>query len=406
MSSAVNIPTQFEVVDRPLDTQMTISMGPQHPSTHGVLRLELVLDGEMVVRAIPDIGYLHTGMEKLAEYKKYNHVITITDRMDYLNATGNNLGFVLAVEKMLELEIPPRAQVVRVMLTELHRIASHAIWIATHGLELGAMTLFFYGFRVREAVLQLIEAVCGGRMMPSYFRVGGLARDIPDGWTQRVLDFCDDFEKQSLKEFDTLLTNNPIFRMRTEGIGYISIEEAVAWGISGPSLRGSGFAHDLRRAQPYCGYEEYDFDIPTQTAGDVYARYLVRVEEMRQSAKIVRQAVNKLPSGPVKANAPRIVLPDRHLMKTQMDALIYHFLIISDGFPVPAGEVYFPVESPRGELGFYLVSDGGPKPYRMHVRAPSFANLQALPKLIEGLLIADVVAVIASIDIVLGDVDR
>jgi len=396
----------LEVKKSPLESQMVINMGPQHPSTHGVLRVILTLDGERIVHADQEIGYLHTGMEKLAEYKKYNHVITITDRMDYLNATGNNLGFVLAVEKMLELEIPPRAQAIRVILTELHRIASHAIWICTHGLELGAMTLFFYGFRVREAVLQLIEATCGGRMMPSFFRVGGLMRDIPDGWTQRVLDFCDDFERDSMNEFETLLTNNPIFRMRTEGIGYISVEDAIDWGMSGPSLRGSGLAHDIRRAHPYSGYEQYDFDIPTCTEGDVYARYRVRVEEMRQAVKIVRQAVHKLPSGRVKANAPRIVLPDRHLMKTQMDALIYHFLITGDGFPVPAGEVYFPVESPRGELGFYIVSDGGPKPYRLHVRAPSFANLQALPKLVEGLLIADVVAVIASIDIVLGDVDR
>lgn len=396
----------LEVKQSPLESRMVLNMGPQHPSTHGVLRLILTLDGERIVKADQEIGYLHTGMEKLAEYKKYNHVITITDRMDYLNATGNNLGFVLAVEKMLQLEIPPRAQAIRVILTELHRIASHAIWIATHGLELGAMTLFFYGFRVREAVLQLIEAVCGGRMMPSYFRVGGLMRDIPDGWTQRVLDFCQEFERDSLREFETLLTHNPIFRMRTEGIGHISAEEAVDWGMSGPSLRGSGLAHDLRRAHPYSGYDQYDFDIPTQSAGDVYARYLVRVEEMRQSARIVRQAIDKLPSGRVKADAPRIVLPDRHLMKTQMDALIYHFLITCDGFPVPAGEVYFPVESPRGELGFYIVSDGGPKPYRLHVRTPSFANLQALPQLIEGHLIADVVAVIASIDIVLGDVDR
>ncbi len=395
-----------EVKKSPLDSEIVLNMGPQHPSTHGVLRVLLKLDGERIVHAECEIGYLHTGMEKLAEYKKYNHVITITDRMDYLNSTGNNLGFVLAVEKMLQLDIPPRAQVIRVMLTELQRIASHSVWIATHGLEIGAMTLFFYGFRVREAVLQLIEAVCGGRMMPSYFRIGGLARDIPDGWTQRVRDFCDDFETQALKEFDTLLTENPIFRKRTEGVGVISAEEAIQWGMSGPCLRGSGVAHDIRRAHPYSGYETYDFDIPTRPEGDVWARYLVRVEEMRQSLRIVRQAVEKLPSGPVKADAPRIVLPDRHKMKTQMDALIYHFLLVSDGFPVPAGEVYQPIESARGELGFYIVSDGGPKPYRMHVRAPSFANLQALPKLIEGHLIADVVAIIGSIDIVLGDIDR
>ncbi|RMG49979.1 MAG: NADH dehydrogenase (quinone) subunit D [Acidobacteria bacterium] len=395
-----------EVKKSPLDSEIVLNMGPQHPSTHGVLRVLLKLDGERIVHAECEIGYLHTGMEKLAEYKKYNHVITITDRMDYLNSTGNNLGFVLAVEKMLQLDIPPRAQVIRVMLTELQRIASHSVWIATHGLEIGAMTLFFYGFRVREAVLQLIEAVCGGRMMPSYFRVGGLARDIPDGWTQRVRDFCDDFETQALVEFNTLLTENPIFRKRTEGIGIISAEDAIQWGMSGPCLRGSGVAHDIRRAHPYSGYETYDFDIPTRPEGDVWARYLVRVEEMRQSLRIVRQAVDKLPSGPVKADAPRVVLPDRHKMKTQMDALIYHFLIVSDGFPVPAGEVYQPIESARGELGFYIVSDGGPKPYRMHVRTPSFANLQALPKLVEGHLIADVVAIIGSIDIVLGDIDR
>jgi NADH-quinone oxidoreductase subunit D len=398
--------TVLDIEKSPLDTQMVINMGPQHPSTHGVLRLVLTLDGERIVKAEADIGYLHTGMEKLAEYKKYNHVITITDRMDYLNSSGNNLGFVLAVEKMLELDIPPRAQTIRLMLTELHRLASHAIWIATHGLELGAMTLFFYGFRVRESVMDLIEAVCGGRMMPSYFRVGGLMRDIPDGFTRRVLDLCDEFERDVMNEFETLLTNNPIFRIRTQGIGYLTADEAIQWGLSGPSLRGSGVPYDVRRAHPYSGYEHYDFDVPTRTEGDVYARYLVRVEEMRQSVRIIRQAVAQLPSGPVKADAPRIVLPDRHLMKTQMDALIYHFLITGDGFPVPAGEVYLPIESARGELGFYLVSDGGPKPYRMHVRAPSFANLQALPKLCEGLLIADVVAVIASIDIVLGDVDR
>lgn len=396
----------LEVKASPLDSEMVINMGPQHPSTHGVLRVILTLDGERVVKADQEIGYLHTGMEKLAEYKKYNHVITITDRMDYLNSTGNNLGFVLAVEKMLELEIPPRAQAIRVIMTELQRLASHAIWIATHGLELGAMSFFFYGFRIREMVLQLIEAACGGRMMPSYFRVGGLARDIPDGWTQRVLDLCDTFERETVPEIHTLLTTNPIFRARTEGLGYISAEEAINWGISGPALRGSGLAHDLRRASPYSGYENYDFDIPTRREGDVYARYLVRVDEMKESVKIIRQAVQKLPPGPVKANAPRIVLPDRHLMKTQMDALIYHFLITCDGFPVPAGEVYMPVESPRGELGFYIVSDGGPKPYRMHVRTPSFGNLQALPRLIEGHLVADVVAIIASIDIVLGDVDR
>lgn len=394
-----------EVKRSPLDTQMVLNMGPQHPSTHGVLRIELTVDGERVVKAVPDLGYLHTGMEKLAEHKRYNHVITILDRMDYLNSMGNDLAFVLAVEKMLELEIPPRAQYIRVMLTELQRIASHMVWVGTHGLDIGAMSMFFYAFREREAIMQLFEAVCGGRMTPSYFRVGGLSLDLPDGFVRRVQDYCNDLP-EALSEFDKLLTHNPIFRMRTERIGYISARDAIDWGLSGPSLRASGVAYDVRRANPYSSYDQFDFEIPTRTEGDVYARYLVRLAEMRESMKIVRQAAEKMPGGSVKANAPRIVLPDRHSMKTQMDALIYHFLITCEGFPVPAGEVYFPIEGSKGELGIYLVSRGGNKPYRMHVRGPSFVNLQALPAMVQGGLIADVVAVIGSIDIVLGEVDR
>ncbi len=394
-----------EVKKRPLDTQMVLNMGPQHPSTHGVLRIELTLDGERVVRAVPDLGYLHTGMEKLAEFKRYNHVITILDRMDYLNSMGNDLAFVLAAEKMLQLEIPPRGQYIRVMLTELQRIASHAVWIGTHGLDIGAMSMFFYGFREREAIMQLFEAVSGGRMTPSYFRVGGLSLDLPDGFLRRVLDYCDGLPA-ALDEFNALLTHNPIFRMRTEGIGHISAKEALQWGMSGPSLRASGVAYDVRRANPYSSYDQFDFEIPTRSEGDVFARYLVRVAEMRESMKIVRQAAENMPSGRINADAPRIVLPDRHLMKTQMDALIYHFLITSEGFPVPPGEVYLPIEGSKGELGIYLVSDGSNKPYRMHVRGPSFVNLQALPAMVEGELIADVVAAIGSIDIVLGEVDR
>ncbi|MBI4469500.1 MAG: NADH dehydrogenase (quinone) subunit D [Acidobacteria bacterium] len=395
----------IEVRKKPLDSRMVLNMGPQHPSTHGVLRIELTLDGERVVKAVPDLGYLHTGMEKLAEHKRYNHVITILDRMDYLNSMGNDLGFVLAVEKMLELEIPPRAQYIRVMLTELQRIASHVVWIGTHGLDLGAMSMFFYSFREREAIMQLFEAVSGGRMTPSYFRVGGLSLDLPDGFLRRVLDYCDALPG-ALAEFDTLLTGNPIFRMRTEGIGHLSAREAIDWGISGPTLRASGVAYDVRRANPYSSYDEFDFEIPTRSEGDVYARYLVRRDEMKESMKIVRQAAENMPSGPIKAHAPRFVLPDRQLMKTQMDALIYHFLITCEGFPVPKGEVYFPIEGSKGELGVYLVSDGGNKPYRMHVRGPSFINLQALPAMVVGGLLADVVAVIGSIDIVLGEVDR
>jgi NADH-quinone oxidoreductase subunit D len=395
----------LEVKRSPLDSQMTLNMGPQHPSTHGVLRLVLTLDGERVMDARPDIGYLHTGMEKLAEYKKYQHVITITDRTDYLNAMGNNLGYVLAVEAMLGVEIPPRAQVIRVMMTELQRIASHLVWIGTHGLDLGAMSLFFYAFAEREKILQLFEAVSGGRLTPSYFRIGGLMADLPDGFTTRVREFCQEFPR-AIEEFDRLLTHNPIFRMRTEGVGRISAEEAIRWGVTGPSLRASGVAYDLRRVHPYSGYETYDFDVPTRREGDVYARYLVRVEEMRQSLKIIRQTIEKLPPGRVKADDPRVSLPPRQQMLTQMDALIYHFLLTGEGLKVPPGEIYLAVESPRGELGYYIVSDGGPKPYRVHIRAPSFAHTQALPVMIKGHLIADVVAVIASIDIVLGEIDR
>jgi NADH-quinone oxidoreductase subunit D len=395
----------LEVQKSPLDSQMTLNMGPQHPSTHGVLRIVLTLDGERVMDAKPDIGYLHTGMEKLAEYKKYQHVITITDRTDYLNAMGNNLGYVLAVEKLLGIEIPPRAQVIRVMMTELQRIASHLVWIGTHGLDLGAMSLYFYAFAEREKILQMFEAASGGRLTPSYFRIGGVMADLPNGLTARVLEFCRELP-QSLREFDRLLTGNPIFRMRTEGVGRISADEAIRWGVTGPSLRACGVPYDLRRVHPYTGYDAYDFEVVTRTAGDVYARYLVRVQEMHESLKLVRQAVGKLAPGPIKSDDPRVSLPSREEMLTQMDALIYHFLLTAEGLKVPPGEVYFAVESPRGELGYYVISNGGPKPYRVHIRAPSFAATQALPVMMRGQLIADVVAVIASTDIVLGEIDR
>ena len=308
MSTAVNIPPQFEVIDRPLDTQMTISMGPQHPSTHGVLRLELVLDGEMVVRAIPDIGYLHTGMEKLFEYKKYQQGIVITDRMDYLNPLGNNLAYVMAVEKLLQIEIPERAQTIRVLMCELQRIASHLVWLGTHALDLGAMTVFFYTFREREKILNLIEAASGGRLTPSYFRIGGLMMDLPSGFERRVKQFLDGFPK-ALDDFKKLITGNRIFQKRTQGVGFISGEDAIDWGLSGPSLRGSGVALDIRRANPYTGYEKYDFEIVTEPDGDVWARYLVRMREMKESQKIVTQALSRLKPGPVKADAPKVVLP-------------------------------------------------------------------------------------------------
>jgi NADH-quinone oxidoreductase subunit D len=405
MSAVTNLPPQFEIVDRPLDTQMTISMGPQHPSTHGVLRLELVLDGEMVVKTTPDIGYLHTGMEKLFEYKKYQQGIVITDRMDYLNPLGNNLAYVMAVEKLLGLEIPERAQTIRVLMCELQRIASHLVWLGTHALDIGAMTVFFYCFREREKILNLIEAASGGRLTPSYFRIGGLMMDLPSGFERRVKQFTDAFPGAA-DEFDSLLTGNRIFQKRTQNVGRISAEDAIDWGLSGPSLRGSGVALDLRRAAPYTGYEKYDFDIPVEYDGDVWARYKVRMREMRESHKIVLQALSRLRPGSVKADAPKVVLPDREAMKTHMDALIHHFLIVAEGFDVPAGEVYHAIEASKGELGVYIRSEGGPKPARVHFRGPSFVNLSALPLMAEGAMVADIVAIIGSLDIVLGEIDR
>lgn len=389
-----------------LDTdEMVVNMGPQHPSTHGVLRLVLELEGEIVRRSKPVIGYLHTGMEKLMESKKYLSNICITDRMDYLNPMGNNLGYVLAVEKLLQLEIPPRAQCIRVLMCELQRIASHLVWIGTHALDVGAMSVFFYAFDEREKILNMFEDVCGGRMTPSYFRVGGMFQDLPAGFDAKVRRFLSEFPA-ALDAFDTLLTGNRIFRNRLQGVGVISAEDAISWGITGPSLRGSGVAHDLRRAEPYCGYELYDFDIPTFPEGDVWARYQVRRQEFRESLKIVLQCVDKMPSGPIKADNDKVVLPDRDDMKTHMDALIHHFLIAADGFKVPEGEVYLAIEGSKGELGYYIVSDGSERPFRCHVRGPSFVNLSAMPDMVKGSLIADVVAVIGSIDIVLGEIDR
>ena len=402
---AATLPPQFEVVDRPLDTQMTISMGPQHPSTHGVLRLELVLDGEMIVKCTPDIGYLHTGMEKLFEYKKFQQGIVITDRMDYLNPLGNNLAYVMAVEKLLGLEIPERAQTIRVLMCELQRIASHLVWLGTHALDIGAMTVFFYCFREREKILNMIEAASGGRLTPSYFRIGGLMMDLPAGFERRCQQFIDKF-LPAVDEFHTLLTGNRIFQRRTQGVGIISAEDAIDWGLTGPSLRGSGVNIDVRRTDPYTGYEQYDFEVPIETGCDVWARYIVRMRELKESHKIVRQALGRLQPGPIKADAPKVVLPDREAMKTHMDALIHHFLIVAEGFNVPAGEVYHAIEGSKGELGCYVKSDGGPKPSRVHFRGPSFINLSALPLMAEGEMVADVVAIIGSLDIVLGEIDR
>ena len=385
---------------------MVLNMGPQHPSTHGVLRVVLELDGERIVKATPEIGYLHTGIEKTCEAKTYSQAITLTDRLDYLAPLSNNLGYCLAVEKLLGLEVPKRAQYVRVLLTEMTRIASHLVWIGTHAIDLGAMSVFLYCFREREEAMKIFEMVSGQRMMTSYFRIGGLALEPATGWLGRVERFVDAMPGH-LAEYENLLTRNRIWLSRLVGVGVISAEDAIGLGMSGPSLRSTGMAYDVRKFFPYSSYEEFEFDVPTRTDGDCYSRYLLRVAEIKESLKIVRQAMAKVPTfGAIRTDAPGIVPPARELMKTEMESLIYHFKIFTEGFSPPPGEVYQRIESPRGELGFFVASDGSPKPYRVKVRAPSFSNLQALSKLAEGRLIADLIACIGTIDIVLGEVDR
>jgi len=385
--------------------RMTLNMGPQHPSTHGVLRLLLELDGETVVRAEPDIGYLHTGIEKEFEVKTYQQAVTLTDRIDYLAPLSNNLCYCLAAEKLLGLEIPPMAQWMRVMLTELTRLNSHLVWLGTHAIDIGAMSVFLYCFREREDILRIFEAFSGQRMMTSYFRIGGLALEPPRGWQARVKKFIDAFPA-NVDEYEDLLTNNRIWMGRTKGVGKISIEDMLDLGVTGPMIRAAGIPWDARKDEPYSSYDQFQFNVPTRLENDVYARYLVRVEEMRESAKIIRQALDGMPSGAWQADAPHVVLPQREKMKTQMEALIYHFKIVTEGFRVPAGEVYQVIESPRGELGYYMVSDGTSKPYRVHVHGPSFGNLQAVPEMVEGRLLADTIASIGSMDFVLGDTDR
>jgi NADH-quinone oxidoreductase subunit D len=387
------------------DRTMILNMGPQHPSTHGVLRLLLEIDGETVIRVLPDIGFLHTGIEKTCEAKFYQQVVPMTDRIDYLCPMSNNLCYVLAVEKLLGLEIPPKAQWVRVMLNELTRINSHLVWLGTHALDMGAMSVFLYCFREREDILRLFELVSGQRMMTSYFRIGGLALEPPIGFFDRVKVFADRFPSK-IDQYENLLTNNPIWKGRTKGVAKLSKEDAIALGATGPTLRASGVDFDLRRDMPYSGYENFKFKVPVSEDGDVFARYMCRVQEMRESINMVSQALVGMPEGAVKADAPKVVLPDREQMKTQMEALIYHFKIVTEGFSVPAGEVYQSIESPRGEMAYYVVSDGTAKPYRVHMRTPSFVNLQVLQKMIEGRMLADVVAAIGSIDIVLGEIDR
>ncbi|HEY1983822.1 MAG TPA: NADH dehydrogenase (quinone) subunit D [Terracidiphilus sp.] len=387
------------------DQHMVLNMGPQHPSTHGVLRLVLEIDGEVVVRLYPEIGYLHTGIEKTCEAKFYQQVVPMTDRVDYLGPMANNLCYCLAVEKLLQLEIPERAQWIRVMLTELTRLNSHLIWLGTHAMDIGALTVFLYTFREREEILRIFEMVSGQRMMTSYFRIGGLSMEPPLGLFERIQAFIKTFPEK-IDEYSNLLTGNPIFFNRLKGVGYLSKEDAIALAVTGPVMRASGIDFDLRRDMPYCSYEKFQFRVPVSTDCDVWARYLLRLEEMRESTKIIQQTLDGLPEGPIKANAPKIVLPDREQMKTQMESLIHHFKIVTEGFAVPAGEVYQGIESGHGQMGYYVVSDGTAKPYRVHMRYPSFATLQALETMCKGRMLADVVAVIGSIDIVLGEIDR
>ena len=384
---------------------MTLNMGPQHPSTHGVLRLVVELDGEVIQKITPHIGYLHRGVEKLSEHRTYHQTLPLTDRLDYLAPMSNNLGYVLAVEKLLDLEIPERAQVVRVILNELTRLKSHLVWLACHALDIGAMTVFIYAFREREAIMDIYEMISGARMTSNFFRVGGLSKELPVGFEAAVQKVVDEFPAY-FDTYEGLLTKNTIWLQRTVGNGVISAEDAINYGITGPALRGSGVDWDLRRDNPYCGYENYEFKVPVGENCDTFDRYKVRFVEMREAVKIIAQALKKLKPGPILADAPQVCYPPKDSVYNSIEGLIHHFKIASEGFPVPEGEVYQGVEAPKGELGFYIVSDGGTKPYRMRIRPPSFVNLGAIEKMAKGSMLPDLVAIIGTLDIVLGEIDR
>jgi NADH-quinone oxidoreductase subunit D len=384
---------------------MLLNMGPQHPSTHGVLRLLLELDGEIIVNCIPDIGYLHTGIEKNMEAKTYQKAEVMTDRLDYMNPMGNNLAYVMAVEKLVGLDVPVRAQALRVILVELQRIASHLVWLGSVGLDLAAMSMFLYCFRERERILDIFELVSGQRMMTTYIRPGGVWRDVPVEFEKAVREFIKTFPKR-IDEYEKLLTKNPLFLDRMLGLGILDSATALSYGVTGPTLRASGVDWDLRKARPYSGYEQYDFNVPVLTEGDTYARYLVHIQEFRESLKIIEQALNKLPFGPVHSENRKFVPPPRSEIGVSMESLIHHFKLWTEGFLAPDASIYSAVESPRGELGVLLAGDGGPKPRRVHMRTPSFDNLSVLSHIVNGHLVADLVAILASIDIVLGDIDR
>ena len=394
------------VTDRAITGEtVLLNMGPQHPSTHGVLRLLLELDGEIVLNCIPDIGFLHTGVEKNMESKIYQKAEVMTDRLDYTNTIGNNLAFCLALEKLLDLDVPERAEYVRVILTELSRINSHLIWLGTSCLDLAAMSVFLYTFRERELILDIFELCSGQRMMTTYIRPGGLWRDVPVEFVPAVQHFLDIFPRR-IEEYDGILHKNKLFQDRTKGIGLITAEECIQYGVTGPILRGSGRAIDFRRARPYSVYDRFDFDIPCEQNGDIYDRYLVRMEELRQSTRIIEQALQKMPGGPTRSSNNKVVPPPRSEIGTSMEALIHHFKLWTEGFCVPKGSAYQTIETPRGLLGVYMESDGSPKPLRVHYHTPSRTNLQAMPIMTRNRFLADVVGIIGSVDIVLGDADR
>lgn len=385
--------------------KMTLNMGPQHPSTHGVLRLVLELDGEVITKITPDIGYLHRGVEKLSEHRTYHQVLPLTDRLDYLAPMSNNLGYILAVEKLLDIEVPERAQTIRIIMAELTRLESHLVWLACHALDIGAMTVFLYAFRERETVMETYELISGARMTSNFFRAGGLSQDVPPEFEKKVRDFIDAMPGH-LDTYEGLLTTNPIWLKRTIGNGVISAENAIDIGLTGPALRGSGVDWDMRRDNSYSGYDTYQFKVPVGENCDTFDRYKVRLIEMREACKIISQALDRLKPGPVLADCPQVCYPPKENVYNSIEGLIHHFKIASEGYPVPEGEVYQGVEAPKGELGYYIVSDGSSKPYRMRIRPPSFVNLQAIEQMSTGSMIADLVAVIGTLDIVLGEIDR
>ena len=405
LSKAQTALDAHQPTDDILGEKLIINMGPSHPATHGVLRLVLEMDGEIITKVTPDIGYLHRGDEKIAENMHYNQFIPYTDRLDYLAPIANNVAYTLAVEKLMGWTLPPRGQAIRVLCCELARISSHLLGVGCFAMDCGAMTIFLYTFTEREKVYNLVELLSGARFTTSYTRVGGMIRDTPPGFLEGVAKFCDEVIPV-VDEIDGLLTKNRIFVDRTKDLGVITKEDAISYGISGPNLRGSGIDHDLRKRHPYLGYEQYDFDVPLGSVGDCYDRYLVRMEEIRQSVKIIRQVLQKMPSGPIAVNDPKNVAPPKTTVLTKMEELIHHFILHTEGVDAPAGEVYFGHENPKGELGFYIYSKGGGTPHRLKIRSPSFVNLSVLPRIMNGCMMSDVVAILGSLDFVMGECDR